>query len=90
MASASVSCASAEIEPCEMAPVENRARMRSAGSTSSSGTAVSPGTNSSRSRIAVGGRACTIAAYLAYSSGRSGVLTARFNACAAPISSSAT
>ncbi len=80
IASASVSCASAEIDPCEMAPVEKRARMRSAGSTSSSGTTDTPGTTSSKSRIAVGGRACTIAAYLAYSSGRSGALAARFNA----------
>src|SRR5215470_19833347 len=38
IALASVSCASAEIEPYDMAPVENRRTIASTGSTSSSGT----------------------------------------------------
>ena len=47
IAMASVSCASAEIDPYDMAPVENRRTMSATGSTSSSGTA---GRASRRSR----------------------------------------
>ena len=50
MAMASVSCASALIEPYDMAPVAKRLKIASAGSTSSSGIGSAAGFNSSRPR----------------------------------------
>jgi hypothetical protein len=60
MASASVSWASLDSDPCDMAPVENRLAMSVAGSTSSSGTGPpAEGTSSSRSLSSVAGRPFT-------------------------------
>ena len=50
MAMASVVCASQEMEPKDMAPVENRLTMADVGSTSSSGTGSPAGLISNRPR----------------------------------------
>ncbi len=68
MASASVSCASLDSEPCDMAPVENRVTMVVAGSTSSRGTGAPAGTSSRRSCSSMAGRSLTRAAKLSYKS----------------------
>src|SRR6202022_2721770 len=56
IAIAIVSCASAAMEPCDMAPVENLRRIAVAGSTSLRGTAGPAGRIASRSLGYVGGR----------------------------------
>ncbi len=50
MAMANVSCASAEIEPYDMAPVEKRLTMAETGSTSSMGIGVRSARNLNRPR----------------------------------------
>ena len=55
IAIASVSCASAESAPCDIAPVEKRRVIASTGSTSSIGTGSLAGTSSSRSCSSVDG-----------------------------------
>ena len=59
---ASVSWASADSDPCDMAPVEKRRAISGAGSTSSSGTGGPAGASSSRSRSSSGCRSLTSAA----------------------------
>jgi len=68
IASANVSWASGAERSGLIAPVEKRLTMATAGSTSSIGTGESTGTSSSRSRTSVGGRLCTSAENLSYSS----------------------
>ena len=53
IATARVECASREIEPKDIAPVENRLTISLAGSTSSSGAGVSAGMNSNRPRTVI-------------------------------------
>ena len=59
MAWASVSWASFDSEPCDMAPVEKRRAMAAAGSTSSRGIGGPSGDQPSRSLSSVGGRSVT-------------------------------
>ncbi len=59
MASAKVSWASADSEPCDMAPVEKRLVISVTGSTSSTGMGSFCGTSSSKSRNSVGARSLT-------------------------------
>ena len=56
---ASASCASREMEPCDMACVEKRLTMDSTGSTSSSGMGFAARLTSSASRRLVSGRRST-------------------------------
>ena len=86
---ATVSCASAESEPCDMPPLEKRRRIDSTGSTSSIGTSGPAGTSSSRSRGSSGTRPSTSAAKRRYSSVPPRPSTARRSACAAETACSA-
>ena len=64
MAIASASCASWLMEPYDMAPVLNRARIASTGSTSSSGTAFASGRKSIRPRSVTGCFPCRLTSSL--------------------------
>ncbi len=60
MATARVSCASCEMEPYDMAPVENRLTIDSTGSTSSTGTGSrSPSLKAKRPRRVMSRAACS-------------------------------